>query len=118
MSEPSERPAARKPNNTLRWGARLVLLGILAVFVLLAIMEFNVQSQFNDSYGAVRNVVDKEVSLKDVGSYLKGSPNRKAIDEKTEQFVWKGPLFRHAFRLHHENGVIWKIEDERELAAE
>ena len=120
MSETSERSAAKEPNNALRWGARLVLLGILLVAVLLYFMESRVQSDFQESFNAVGDRVDaSNLNMKDVDTLLKGSPKREKISDGEERFVWQSPLKSilgvHAFRLYYESdGFVLRIEDERE----
>jgi hypothetical protein len=123
MSDSSSDTApAAKPSFMARWGLRLVLLIVLAVAIVLAVMEWRVQSNFNESYGAISAAMEKgEIFRDSVGTYLKGSYKHERVDDQTDRYVWKSVFFffgDHALRLHCEkDGFVVRIEHERETKA-
>lgn len=91
------KPAAKKGNPAVTWTIRIVVFGVLAGLLAVAILQFRVKKQFENSQAAIQEAEDDStgpITLDQFEEALDGSP--EAADAKASGFykakvyTWNG----------------------------
>jgi hypothetical protein len=99
-------PSTTSGNSAVRWTVRVIVFGVLAALLVVAILEYRAKKQRGDSLSAIGDKLetpDAELTLKQAEELLVGSP--ETADGKTQGmlkkkiYTWAGPLQQHKIAI-------------------